>query len=515
MRRSSVAQETMAQLGTQALELSKNAVVVNLRFMASACARLHPLSVPEATFATDGVYLRYDPTWAARTYAEESGALARNYLHAVLHNVFLHPFVGESIDAACWDTACDIVVEHAITELNLSATRCAREARQAAACAQVAAQVKHFTAEEVYRYLRDAGMDADQLESLRAPFLADDHAPWHAGYAPEDEESDAKREGSREEGKRGSGARTSGPADDGTDMQMPPEAEEVKKKAHDSHRGLAEDDIFKKKAPTRAHRALTPRMANTINLDRTRQSWEEAALELGVQLDSYAKLWGSEGANLTMNVRQVTRRRTDYRKFLRKFAVMGEHILVNDDEFDYVYYCLGLSRYGNLPLIEPLEYTEARKIRDFVIAIDTSASTKDGLVRKFLEQTYTILGNETSFAAKMNVTIVQCDATITDVAQIQTRQDFDRYLENLQVKGLGGTDFRPVFAYVDDCRARGEYKNLGGVVYFTDGHGTYPTRTPDYDVAFAFVEDIPEDPPVPSWAIKVQLEETDFLEDDD
>ena len=73
----------------------------------------------------------------------------------------------------------------------------------------------------------------------------------------------------------------------------------------------------------------------------------------------------------------MTREKQDYREFLRKFARMGEQIRVNDDEFDYVYYCYGLKRYGNLPLIEPLEYVEERRIRDFVIAIDTSASTKD------------------------------------------------------------------------------------------------------------------------------------------
>ncbi|MBO4364812.1 MAG: hypothetical protein J5804_00790 [Eggerthellaceae bacterium] len=95
-----MATESIAQLGAQALELSKNAVVVALRFMASACARLKPLPIRGATFATDGTYVRYDPAWAARVYADEPEALARDYLHAVLHNVFLHPCVGATVDAA-------------------------------------------------------------------------------------------------------------------------------------------------------------------------------------------------------------------------------------------------------------------------------------------------------------------------------------------------------------------------------------------------------------------------------
>lgn len=511
--------DAMAQLGAQAMELSKNAVLANLRFMASAASRLHLLPVAGATFATDGAtfatdgtFLRYDPAWAARTYADEPAALARDYLHALLHNVFLHPFTGQDVDAACWDAACDIVVEHTISQLDLGCTRAARQARQDAACAQVAAQVKHFTAEEVYRNLRSLHLEDGDLAALREPFAADDHAPWHAGYADEGASQGRRAGKTVQEGPDGASSQATGPGKDGTAMDAPPEAQLARNKRHDSHRGLEDDDIFQKQAPAKSRIAARGRMADTVNLDRTRQSWQDAALEVGVQLDRYAQTWGASGSNLAMNLKRVTRRRSDYRDFLRKFAVMGEHIQVNDDEFDYVYYCLGLRRYGNLPLIEPLEYVEARKVRDFAIAIDTSASTKDGLVRRFLEQTYSILSNETSFAAKMNVTIIQCDAAVTDVAHIETRRDFDRYLENLQVKGLGGTDFRPVFAYLDDALARGDFANLGGLVYFTDGQGTYPTRAPDYDVAFAFLDGIPDYPPVPSWAMKVQLEETDFLE---
>ena len=42
------------------------------------------------------------------------------------------------------------------------------------------------------------------------------------------------------------------------------------------------------------------------------------------------------------------------------------------------------------------------------------------------------------------------------------------YLENPVIKGLGGTDFRPVFAYVDEALAAGELNDLGGLVYFRE-----------------------------------------------
>lgn len=511
-----MASDAAEPLARQALDLAKNALLVNLRFMNAAFARLHPFPIAGATLATDGTHLRYDPAALARLYAAEPAELTRAYLHIVLHNVFLHLYPGPHVDAARWDAACDIVVERTIAELDLPATRTVRAARQQAVLARIDAALPLATAETVYRYLQDEGFTEAELAELRAPFYVDDHDPWYRLTAAEGEDGgDTEEERRAEEQDDGaSTAPASGPAENGTDAELPPDAARAKR-SHASHRGMDPDDITQKEAPENAKPSVGERFADTVNLDRSREQWKNAALEMGVQLDAYAKLWGVKGANLAMNLRAVTREKQDYRAFLRKFARMGEQIRVNDDEFDYVYYCYGLERYGNLPLIEPLEYVEEKRIRDFVIAIDTSASTKDGLVRRFIEKTYAILEQETSFFADMNVLIVQCDAAITDVARIANLRDLDDYLDDLEIKGLGGTDFRPVFAYVDDAVERGDLTNLGGLIYFTDGQGTYPARKPDYDTAFVFVDDASAaaSPHVPAWAMKVELDETVILDD--
>ena len=76
------------------------------------------------------------------------------------------------------------------------------------------------------------------------------------------------------------------------------------------------------------------------------------------------------------------------REFLRKFAVFHEELAVDDDSFDYNFYTYGLRLYGNMPLIEPLESKEVKKIEEFVIVIDTSMSCSGELVQRFLEETY-------------------------------------------------------------------------------------------------------------------------------
>ena len=344
-----MAHNASGRLAQQALELTRNKLLVSLRFMNAAFAHLKLLAQPGQTIATDGTYLRYSPADVARTFASSPEELARTYLHVMLHDVFLHPFPNPSMDAARWDAACDIAVEAVITQLALPATASPRATRQTAALAQLQAECPQLTAEALYRHFTDQGMDDQQLAQLAAPFFADDHEPWHRMAAEEAARRQAQT-GEKQENAADSPAPAAGEAGkNGTDMPMPDEARKAKPN-HKAHRGLSLDDITEKEAPEQARGVQANRFADTVNLDRSRDQWKNAALEMGVQLDSYIKLWGVEGSNLSMNLRSVTRRRQDFTAFLRKFARMGEHVRVNDDEFDYVYYCYGLSRYGNLPL---------------------------------------------------------------------------------------------------------------------------------------------------------------------
>ena len=76
----------------------------------------------------------------------------------------------------------------------------------------------------------------------------------------------------------------------------------------------------------------------------------------------------------------------------------------------------------------------------------------------------------------------------------------------MTLKGFGGTDFRPVFRYVDKMIKSKEFTNLKGLIYFTDGYGDFPERQPDYNTAFVFIDDDYNNPEVPVWAIKLVLQ---------
>ena len=81
------------------------------------------------------------------------------------------------------------------------------------------------------------------------------------------------------------------------------------------------------------------------------------------------------------------------------------------------------------------------------------------------------------------------------------------YMEKLELKGEGGTDFRPAFTYVDEMIRQHAFEHLRGMIYFTDGRGIYPAKRPVYETAFVFMEEEYEDVDVPPWAIKIILEE--------
>ena len=181
------------------------------------------------------------------------------------------------------------------------------------------------------------------------------------------------------------------------------------------------------------------------------------------------------------------------------------HHLRDEDTCDYGFYTYGLSLYGNMPLIEPQETREARKIEEFAIVVDTSMSCSGALVRRFLEETYSVLSENESFFRKVNIHIIQCDEKVHQDVKITSQEELGKYMEHFQLYGEGGTDFRPAFEYVDSLIETGEYTNLKGLIYFTDGYGIYPNKMPPYRTAFVFLEEDYRDVDVPPWAVRLVI----------
>jgi len=246
--------------------------------------------------------------------------------------------------------------------------------------------------------------------------------------------------------------------------------------------------------------------------EEQKAAWRQVATSLAVNLQTLSAKRGATLSGFVDDLNNASRPRNDYAQFLRHFAIPGEVMRLSEDEFDNVFYTYGLALYGNVPLIEPLEYREEKRVREFVIVIDTSASVRGEIVRNFVCLTFDLLKQAEAFFDHVHVRILQCDAQVQTDDRITNLDELVEWGHGMRVIGGGGTDFRPAFEYVDNLVAEGAFHDLGGLVYFTDGQGTYPKRMPDYSCAFVFWGDPPPQTDVPPWAIQVALD-ADLLMD--
>ena len=487
-------QKRAEELAIQILKYARNELLVAFRFLDLALCKPEYQAGDLETLGIDGKYLRFNPNYIFALYKQGGGELNHSFLHAIFHCVFSHPFVNSSVNHDLWDLSCDIAVEGILNELNMKQLETLTGSAMAVELAALE-QGGKLTAERLYKRFTDEPPSSEEYQRLHDLFCRDEHGLW---YEPPEQQESAFL----------AAAEPGGDSEDG-------DSEDSDSEGGDSEDGDSEDGDSED-GEGASSGSMTTEITMGGAADRVADSglqdeWRAISQRVQVDLETASQLsWGDRAANLLQNVQEVNREKYDYSEFLRKFAVLGEAMQINDDEFDYIFYTYGLSLYRNIPLIEPLEYKDVKRIREFVIAIDTSGSTSGELVQKFVQKTYNILKSTESFFSKINLHIVQCDADIQEDVKITCQEDFDEYLKTMTIKGLGGTDFRPVFRYVDELIHKGEFVNLRGLIYFTDGYGDFPERKPAYETAFLFVEDAFNNPDVPPWAIKLVLQKDEI-----
>ena len=243
----------------------------------------------------------------------------------------------------------------------------------------------------------------------------------------------------------------------------------------------------------------------TARKEKQEKKWKQLARQVQTDLELFQRRQGIRAGSLIQGMKPFLFETVDYTAFLRMFAAENEVLQISDEEFDPIYYTYGLQKYGNIPLIEPLEYSNLHRIREFVIAIDTSGSVQGEIVAEFLRQTVRVLHQTASFTDQVAIFILQCDAQIQSCIQIHELKELDEYIDHLELYGFGGTDFRPVFEYVEQLLEQKKLKKVNGLLYFTDGAGIYPEIEPAYKTAFIFNRDDYSSPKVPEWAIRAVL----------
>ena len=474
-------------LAVRILEHSRNMLIMQLRFLEQAVGLLTPVPY-DGTVCTDGESLFFDCRFVLAKFQMSEQGISRVMLHIILHCVFRHFIISPAVERRSWDLACDIAVEQLLTELGYPDPEPRRASKQSAELTKLKSELKYMNAEKIYEYLRNSPPHENRFAALEELFREDSHEPWYIrGRKKGRSEKDGGGDG---DGDTMTVSVSVSPDDEGSDSESENSDSEIMNELEqllsdiddgdDDGEGSGQDDL--------------------------EEQWRSVSQHIQLDLESFSKMHGKGGGSLVQSLQAVNRERYDYSEFLRRFAVYGEEMKTDEDSFDYNFYCYGLSQYGNAAIIEPLEYSDVKRVREFVIAIDTSGSVAGDTVQKFLQKTYNILKQQESFFSKVNIHIIQCDAEVQEDAKITTTEEFDEYLKTIELRGFGGTDFRPVFRYVNKMVENREFEDLRGLIYFTDGCGTFPEKQPPYSTAFVFLDDEYNNYDVPVWAIKLILQ---------
>lgn len=566
--RKETAQGALNTLGLRILNQAKIELSLSMRYLSRALDKLSfQMDFNTRRIGTEGEKIHFHPEFVFQLYVESPQKLYRLYMHSLLHCLFRHMFKKEDKEEELWNLATDIHVEYVLDSMDIELLSRPAYPFRENYFQKLEKEVKSLSAERIYAYLLELNLSYEEKERLELEFVKDDHSFWEKlseEERPVDTEGTEEAEGTGDtEGKRNAEAaedtgspeaenepnspnKPSNPKKQGNQEEKEEEKEESSPndltedrnspsqsakdgdsqsdtvKDGDSQSDTVKDGEGREKENNGAQgsgESKEPEKEGQSNKEKESaedaerreerrraldKDWEDIGKRTEEEMKDEKE--GEKSEKLSWFLHLEHKCYTPFQDFLRKFSVDREELKTDPESFDYGYYYFGLSQYGNMPLIEENEYREKRKIPELVIAIDTSYSTKGEMVKRFLEEAMAILADKEAFFTKCRVHIIECDDRIRKDLLIEDAEEMERYRERFEVSGGYGTDFRPVFHYIEDLQKKGELKELKALLYFTDGRGRYPKNAPAYTAAFIFPkgEDI-DDENAPFWALKLYI----------
>jgi predicted metal-dependent peptidase len=381
-----VNQQRLANNIAQKLIRARTQLILGQPFFGSLCLRLKLTPGPVPTMATNGRQILYDPDFVESLRPAELEAVLA---HEVMHVALAHHCRRGNREHKTWNEAADLAINPILVGNGFTLP----------ADALIDPSFAGLSAEEIYSRLIQRKRDSK-------------HGPEHSPQPP------------NAGGSSGPQPATGSPSasaslPDKTPADQHEHASQVGQGSSASTRpgGFGEvlDAVDDDGSP-----------ASTAENSRQQHEWAIAA----EQALRAAKMCGREPADIGRLLNESRESRQDWRAILRDFVTATRLSDYRWNPPNRRYVASGLY----LPSLE------RSGIGTIVIAVDTSGSIGD----KELEQFAGEISAISDEAQPEAIHIVYCDAAVQSSQEFEPSESI-----NLEPKGGGGTDFRPVFEWVD------------------------------------------------------------------
>lgn len=402
------------------------------------------------TAATDGSKIFFDcEFYSTLTDGQRQFVLA----HEVWHNIFLHFLRRQARDMQMWNIATDCEINHMLQNKGMEVMK--------DACFPPPI-VAGKNAEDIYAYLmkqQQQQQKQNKKGNQQGGQGQDDNDQNGGGEGDGDQESDSQGGGSSsssKKNKKGNG--------DGNGNNKTKHGNQFDKHIYEGD-GAGQGEEKQGKWGKKGHdKDFNPQMGDA------KETEEKIKDMVCAVAQSIERKQGHLPAGIDSIVKEMLKPEINWKEALSQFVTKtlgGEHSWSRCSRH-------ALARGHYLPGKTDMKIKAA-------LILDTSGSYLQDLP-KFLAEFKALVE---SFG-KYEITLIQCDAEVQDVKNYDadTPMEFDKF----DVKGGGGSDFRPAFKKL---RELGDDFNC--CITFTDGYITMPTYPPPYPTLFVLTPDADKD----------------------
>jgi predicted metal-dependent peptidase len=439
------------------LAAARTRLILDKPFLGALVLRL-PLKAADpnwcATTATDARAFYYNPEFIdSLSLAQTQFMLA----HEALHCALSHFARRQHRIQHRWDLACDYAINPLLLDDGLTPPpNC-----------QVMPQYLGMTAEEIYPLIDDN----DEGETIDQHLFDQDNQSGggQQGKAPD------KPETPQEPSAQGAsdGSERSDQRDQGGDKPLDRQSREREGQGgRTAESELSPGESQQQEGERSGQGEPAPPPLGSEERQTLEVQWQQRLAGAAQQAMQAGKL----GGTMARLVDHMLQPRLPWRMLLARYMTA----LARDD-FSY----MRPSRREGEAILPSLKSSQV----EIVVAVDTSGSVRAGELDEFLSEVSSLKGQ-----MRARVTLLPCDSDLADGAPwvFEPWEDFSCPAE---IHGGGGTDFRPVFDWLE---RRDQRPDL--LVYFTDAQGEFPQYEPNFPVIWLVKgrESVP-------WGQRIQL----------